>query len=411
MPSCDRPCSDPALSGLDGRGRLSWWLLVALVGAGCGHGRVVGTGPGPVPAHGRLEGQAAEVLRAAAGDLDPSVRARALELLIRLEPEPGGGAWAPRALYDPVPFIRKTAVEGLYLRSIEPRSRDLLLATVERSDVDPYTRGMAGLRLSWAGDPRGQQALGTAWRALSDPWDAAPLALAAAVGGDGAASEALARALKEGAFPLEPSFFLDVGRSGLVALVPALEVAQGLVEEELQIPLAVALARLGARSGESWLRNALDAEEPELRMEVLDYLGEQEGRKFRVLVRHTRSRDDASVKAYRNLTLLAQGEGTATAAARAFRSEDREVRALALDALSARARFQSPSEGFQRSARSLLREGLAQEEDSVRRAAARGLATFGTREDLPALQSLLTEEDQFIRVEAAGAMVAIAGRG
>ena len=139
-------------------------------------------------------------------------------------------------------------------------------------------------------------------------------------------------------------------------------------------------------------------------MEALDYLGALPGRRSRAMVRHMRPHGDPVVRAYRGLTLVAVGEAPVTVAARCFRTDDREVRALTLGALLSR---EAQGDAFRRVARALLLEGLQDDELAVRLEAARGLAFYGEPADIGVLTPLLLDETVALRVEAAGAILQI----
>lgn len=398
-------------------------LAVGLVGC---VPRAVGRLPAPQAVHAPVEGRAGEVLIRGTADLDISVRARSLAWLIRLDPAPGGGTWTPRALHDPAPFVQQLAVEALASRIQEEEARRALADLVRRDRVDPYVRGQAALRLAWAGDSRAAADTAAAWRAQRDAWDVAPLALAAAVLGDPEAVVALSRALEEGAFPLETGFFLDIGGSGLVGLVPALETAGGLVEEELQLPLAVTRAALGDRGGVRAVRKVLRGQDAAFQLDALDYLSDVRGPMGARLVRSTRPHRDPTVRAFRRLARVAQGSRRVSAAERAWRSEDREVRARALEAVAQALRWTELSGPEARVARRMANEGLSDEEYVVQLQALRCLAVAGRREDLqaaaqggaagegrggePALLLLLEDESPLVRIEAAAAILSLSAR-
>ena len=60
------------------------------------------------------------VLEQASTLVDTSIRQRALYLLVRFTPEPGGGIWSPRGLGDPSPYVQRRCVEALMKRTNDP---------------------------------------------------------------------------------------------------------------------------------------------------------------------------------------------------------------------------------------------------------------------------------------------------
>ncbi|MBN1334485.1 MAG: HEAT repeat domain-containing protein [Deltaproteobacteria bacterium] len=376
-------------------------LLGALAYSGC-----LGHGPA-TPGEGSIEAQASwevplGVLGAGAEDLDVEIRSKALACLVRRAPEPGGGTWTARALWDPSPYVRRAAIRALARRLEETEARDALASVVGRADVDPYTRGLAGTVLADAGDKRVAGVLSEAWRTASAPWQAAPLALAAARMGDPQAPAAVARALEGGEFPLEVSFFLSIGRSGLSGLAPALVEAAASVEEDLLLPVAAALVGLGAPEGEALFDQALSGSEDQ-QMEALDILAFLPGDVARRLVRSA-ARGDGHPARYARLLRVGWQETSSKEAVRAAVDPDREIRSLAIQALG-RALHSSSRDDR---AHGALVQALSDPEPVVRLEAIRSLGRIGHPEDrdlfLPFLASGSGRPDLF-EIEAASAIL------
>jgi len=384
-------------------------LLLALALMGC---RTPATGPAPEALAATSEDTSAEplpVLVDAAGSLDVSARGRALDLLIRYEPAPGGGQWGARALYDPHSYVQGLAVDALADRLDEPESAELLAELVRRDDVEPYVRGAAAFALAQTGRTDLIDALKSASKGLTY-WQRVPLSLAAARMGDAEALADLQRSLALGELPLELGFFEDVGASGLTELGPALIEASSRVEEELVLPIGLALMQLGNTRGESLFRTALSDPNPEVRMEAMDYLAANPMPASDALLSRARAQGPDAVRQYANLVRFSQGEGKLDVAWAALDSADRESRQLAVRALAGYLASKGPPSEWRRTDRQVhaaLRAALDDSESTVVLEALQALATAGTPEDRMALIPWLTSEPIVLRVEAAGAMLAL----
>ncbi len=236
------------------------------------------------------------LLEEAAGHLDPTPRAIALGWLITHESAAGGGEWAARALYDPSAWVQRAAVEALAERLDEPETRAVLEDFVGLGQADPYARASAGLKLSAVGSERARTVLAEAWRAEREPWMIAPLALASASHGDDDAVTAVADALATGEIGLELEFMREVGASGHPELQQALKKGSEWVEEELELPYAVAMVQLGDPSGEQKLRKALQHPSAEVRMGVVDMLVELDHPTATALLQRARSDDTSLIR-------------------------------------------------------------------------------------------------------------------
>ncbi|MCB9794118.1 MAG: HEAT repeat domain-containing protein [Alphaproteobacteria bacterium] len=383
-------------------------LLLALLG-GC-RKPVTPEPLGETPeARGELD--AREVLMRGAASLDVGVRTRALDLLIRFDPEPAGGAWGPRALFDPSPSVQRVAAQALGARLPEPTSVALLEGLVQRAEVDPYVRGAAAFILGQAGHVDALPALQEQLAAERAHWRQAPLALGAAVMGDAEAAAALPALIAKGDFPLEIGFFLDCGRSGLAPLAPALIEASERVEEELVLPIAAALVMLGDRRGEALFREALSAERPEQRMEAVDYLVLLEGETAIELLEKARSTGPEPVKVYARMSLLARGQEDPELALAALASPDREQRQHAVWALS---HYLSAAEDLPKRERKrlqdALRAGLGDPEAVVVIETIQGLARAGEPQDRALIAGLVGDDPALaLEVEVAAALLEMGG--
>lgn len=387
-------------------------ILVALAALGAACARHAGPAA-PVgaaalrPAH---HPAAEAALQQAAADLDPAVRARALALLVRFSDAPGGGDWTPRGLGDPSPWVRRATLEALASRGEEAAALRHLAELAALTGADSYLRCAAGLRLAQGGHTGSLAAIQAAEAAESESWRAAPCALAAAALGDPGAEARLATMLAEGDLPLDIAFIDDVGRSGLTGLIPGLEEAADLVEEPLRPAIGAALMRLGASRGEAILREGLDAPMAEAQLESLDYLAALSIPAAEALLKKAAGAARPEVRTYARLILLARGEGSLATAEEAAISDNRELRAMALRLLGAALSDtgQGADRKATRTAQKLLEAGLQDPDDPVREAAAEGLAALASPVGTPALEATLADDNARVRVEAAGALLAIA---
>lgn len=344
------------------------------------------------------------ILEEAAGNLDPTPRALAIRWLVRLDPAPAGGTWGPRGLYDPSAWVQRAAVEGLILRIHEPETRALLAEYATLGQADPYTRCAAGLALAAVGASDVRDGLASAWRAEREPWIVAPLALAAAAHGDPEALAAAATALATGEIGLEPEFLEAVGASGHAELQAALRQAAGAVEEELALPVAVALVQLGDPSGEQALRRALDGPDAEVRLGALDLLVALDHPTSTALLQRARSDSSSLVRWYARLALAARGAEDAEVFHKAWLDPDREVRALAIRCVARAADDPATRSNRKavRAAQELVPAALADPDGGVRLEAVRAAAHLEMRGLIPGIGALTQDPWTQLRVEAAG---------
>ncbi len=341
--------------------------------------------------------------------LDVSVRQKALGQLVRHSAQPGGGAWGPRTLLDPSPYVQRRGIEALGDRLPEPESLEQLVQVVRRSEADPYTRGLAGRLLAQQGDGRSLPALQEAIEASEAAWERAPLALASAMMGDADAVGVLAEALERGEFPLEVDFFLALGSSGLGDLAGPLAAGTGRLEEDLLLPAAASLVRLGDTEGERLFREALSGEDLEIRLQAVDFLADLEGETATALIERAILLGPESVRTYGNLALLARGQGSPRDALALSRSLDREDRKQAVWALG-RYLETGPSPRQAQAVRECLRLSLGDVELMVVHEAIRALGAVGLPDDRPALEELMRQEFVAVRVAAAAAVLDIESR-
>jgi len=358
------------------------------------------------------------VLDAAASSLDVSLRLRALELLCLYAPGEQLEPYAQRGLYDPSPYVRRGVVEALARRLPDPAAQGILVALLERGDVDAYTRGRAGFLLALAGVAEAREPMSKAWREAGSSWDVAPLALAALMAGDDAAEAALAEALRDGSMPLETEFFVAVGQTGREQLAPALIEARDLLEEELLLPVGVALLELGLAEGEAVFRSTFANGDVLFQLEAIDYLAQLDGPRAQSLIRKARNGGPAIVQTYADLVLVGRGDLPLSRAVEAADVRDREQQCLALDAMAGHMRVVPTDQVPRRQARAARDAALAallSPEPVVRSCAARALSGVGTpadRADISALIAELSDEApaEAQRLELVAALMAIQQR-
>jgi len=350
------------------------------------------------------------VLEQASGLLDVSVRQRASFLLIRYWPEEAGGKWSHRGLFDPSPYVQRRSVEALSERRHEAASIALLNQVVEREQLDPYTRGKAALALSEEGNKEGLPALKRALSLPAHHSSLAPLALAAAAMGDEAAAAQLLSFLEKGDFPLEVDFFLDCGSVKLEGLAGALETGIPLLEEELHLPIAHSLVRLGSKSGTGIFEDALSSENVELQHEALDFLESLDVPQSESLLKKARRSASPSASTHAELLMTSRAPHFPGAAIDALQSEDRELRQLAFQSLVSWL-MRNPG---QKKALVPLREAainaLSDLEPSVQEEALLLLGAVGRKREYAHIEPFLRSENPRLRVEAAGAILQIEAR-
>lgn len=351
------------------------------------------------------------ILTDTAGDLDPSVRARALHWLIRTSAEPAGGQWGPRACYDPSAWVQRGCVNALEIRaSFDPAAIDLLGEFTALGQADPYVRATAAIALARMGDSdiraETHNVLDQAWRIESEAWIVAPLALGtAALDQNDEAVEALSSALASGEVGLEARFIEQVGQSGHSGLTTGLQQALEFGEDILANQIAIALIALGDPSGEQVIRKALVHPNPEVRYHAAEVAAALDHPSTRALLKRAEQDSVASIRALAQLALAARSGERIESFSDAMQSSDREVRALA--AVWTIRALAHPVAGdnkrLAREAPQLLAQALSDEDSFVLRATLSALAESPEALKPPTgVTRLCLHESDAIRIEAAG---------
>ncbi len=341
-------------------------------------------------------GGPAEILQAAVDDEEPGPRGRALEILLAEAPPDALARLALRGTWDPEPWVQRRVIRAVAARLPEPAARAILHDFVRRTDgiADPYARALAGDALT--DDPELPALFAAAWRAERLPWRAAPLQLAAARRGDAAATEAHAPQIEEADIGMEPAFVLDIGRSGLTALLPAFAAAWPWVEEDIRLAVAAARLLLGDPEAEKLWREALSSDDELAVLEGLDFLTSMDHPAVAALLQRVKG-DIPLAQRYADLAIQARGDGPDRSFEAAIDDPDPEIRALAV-------RFAGEALGrpdlapkAARIADKVVSRGLSDPSHAVRLAALRA----ARKAPDATVRALLTDELIEIRIEAA----------
>lgn len=335
-----------------------------------------------------------QILIDAAAHLDPTIRARALHWLVRTTSDLD--TWGPRARFDPSPWVQRAAIGAFVARS--PPANAELEALALQPGADPAVRALAALSL-----PAGSIDLTGVWRDAPAPWDRVPLALAAGFHGDADAAAALDAALRTGDLDLDLPLMDALARYGSPALLPALAVAQERAEPELGIAIATARLRLGDPQGEVVLRKAL-GDDTHTRMEVLDRMATWADPTADGLIRKAHSAGPDLVRLHADLLLTARTGAQASRLTDTRAAPDREVRLLGVQAAGLALRSGPASRALARTAVEVLADALTDTDPAVRAEAVHLLGDHGDRAHVTALEALLLDEVQAVRIEAAGVL-------
>ena len=345
-----------------------------------------------------------DVLEGAAGDLDPSLRAAALAMVLQLD---WGDAWDARALGDPSPWVQRRAVSALAARGT-PTVQAQLEAFAAQDHRAPVARAMAAIRAPSSAMAATMEA---AWPREPAPWNQLPLALASLVNGDAAAQEPLARTLSTGELPMDVELVLEVGRSGEVGLVGALQQAQARVERELELPIAAARWSLGDGTAEEAFRKAVSGPDVERRLEALDILLELDRDQARGLIAKARNQGPELVAWYADLALAADSGQDPGVFERAAVHADREVRELGMRFAGQAVDGGTPHRRVVRAAEKALLQGLADPDDTVVIAAVQAVRALRLSAAHDELAPLLERDNARLRVEAAGTLLTLEAAG
>lgn len=334
----------------------------------------VNTGPPPEPR---------AVLEKAAGDTDPNPRSRALVLLAAgaaTEPQ-----WVARGLYDPDAWVQGAMVHALVARgATQPLAE---FAARPAGDADVRADALRAVE----GSPEG---LCTAHGARSE----GPLCLALAERGDAVARERLARDLAE-RVPFDLDYLADLGRSGLVELVPA--VSRVDADDELAVPWAAARAGLGDEAAFGALVRGLRDADEGVRLMALDAAVELPDAVAVRALKKADGRGSPLLRQYAALGLALHGRGGVDVFERALHHDDAEVRRLAV-------RLAHHLEGAraERVVAEVARRGLVDEDPEVRTRALALANDRGLLLDGQVVRGLLLDDYVDVRVEAAGYVLA-----
>ena len=168
--------------------------------------------------------------------------------------------------------------------------------------------------------------------------------------------------------------------------------------------MAAASLELGSAQGEAFLRDVLTGGGVEEQLSVVDVLIDSRQSSAEALLR--RAADVAGpVGEYARLVLASRAGDIRPLLAVAHESEDRESRALALDAAARACQRETTPSRWVRQAVATMQQALSDPEDVVRMSAARALGQVGTRADADPLVELLGDENVELRVISAIALL------
>ncbi len=326
-----------------------------------------------------------ETLVTATQSKDPAIRSLALSALVGAD---GAHPWATHAAQDEASEVWESVVPAL-LGS--PSGTEVVLRWVETTPIDS-----PGLAITlWALGPAAGSRASTLWPRPEEPWQQAPLAVAAARSGDVDAVAFLDRWLRTGDIPWDTVLFQHVGHTGSPALIPALLAAEQRSEPEVKASLAAARWALGDRSAEATLSRTLDVGDELQRVSLVETLLALDG--ARPLLAHAaRGTDDAA----RLASLSLDPDPDAFVAALAVGDDD--VVEIAVDHL-----WVWSTRWGRRAQRQICESALAGAESGTTRVRAAWVdwLTRCGKEGESALARLLGDESQRVRTVAAAAII------
>lgn len=390
------------MSGRSTPTRLAPLLLLAGL-LGCPRAVAPPALPAPAPPVGQgvAEVQVRAVLEAGAADLDVDTRRRALAVLIRRDPAPGGGEWGPRGAAETDLFVLRAVADALADRLPEPRAAELLRRIAESPAAHPLARGHAAWRLVRAA-PAAETGWAAALAAATPGWDALGLHLAAAAGGHAPSAAALADHLRSGELPLDLGFLRDLGAAPPPGAADALREGLLRLEPELRPAGLVALYAVSPGDSAVGLVAAVRGGDEETALDVLERVDELEDALAVPILRAGRAGTPA-VRAAAGLRLVGRGLEAPAAALRALSGQDAELRTLAARALGG---WLSRAPGGDERVREALRAATAAEDPGLQLAAVQALAVAPAAADLDALRARLDDESLLLRVVACEALLA-----
>ena len=349
-----------------------------------------------------------------AASLDPQVRRAALEHLAGAATASERPAWIARAAWDPDPWVNQGAVAILRAHPEDATSTPALQAMIAREGLDGVVRCTAALALAERGEVSTLATVQQVWADEPESFRGVTCALAAARMGDPAGVTGLVAAFDLGEeLPMETAFYRELGQSGLTALAAPLAAAGELVEEPAQVGLAVAVLALDAAIGAPLVRDLVTRGDEMRRLEIIDRLLASTSPEAPDLLRRLAAAGPDSVRTYARLALVARGDGSPEQLVEAMESPDREVRLAAarcagMAVAHARSTGSGPSRSLASAVAKTLSVGSKDEEGAVRLAALQAAADAGFGPTPARLAELLSDDDEQIRVAAAGAALAIA---
>ncbi|HCH62616.1 MAG: hypothetical protein CL927_00340 [Deltaproteobacteria bacterium] len=355
-----------------------------------------------------VEEPAHAVLKTYAAAIDGSVRAAALEVLVRAGAEPGGGPYGIAAIWDPEPWVQRAAVRGLVARGAEPASLERLAVLAARPQIDPYVRCRAALLLPGEFSESVGQSVDEGW--VGAPlWQALPCATAAAVHGSEPALAVVREALSSGAVALDPEFMRILSQQSLEGMDTSLR--EGLASaDELARPAYVsALLVRGQAAALDELRTSLVDPDPLVRMEAVLSLSAVDTPATSTMLNRTATERQTPEASVASLVVAARNGANFRVFEEAWLNDNRDVRRAAI-VFGAEHVLRQEARGS-RSARKrlegLLAEALVDADPTTSTEALRQVGRVAMHNLEPVVSALLndTEADAHVRIAAAAAWI------
>ena len=389
--------------------RCAQWLLIGTLAA-CAARRPVDTDYiwNDASVATGIGGSPAQVLETYASNLDHATRADALEVLVRVASEPGGGRHGVAAIWDPEPWVQRAAVRSLASRTADPVAVEHLETLSARPEVDPYVRCRAALLLTGDLSEDVAESIRVGW--VGAPlWRALPCATAAAVHGSGDALVVVQQALSTGSVALDPEFLQTLGQQSLDGIDGALVDGLSTADELARPALVAALLYRGHTVAFEQLRNGLEDADPLVRMEAVLMLASVDRPETLTLLGRAALQGDAPEARVAALVVAAREGSAFRVFEEAWASDNRDVRRAAIEHGAEHVLRQESTSS--RSARKrlevLLAAALVDDDPSTRTEALKQVGRTRLTSLQPVVEALMndTEATDEARIAAAEALL------
>ena len=355
-----------------------------------------------------VDGSAAQVLETYAGNLDAATRASALEVLVRVGAEPGGGRHGVAATWDPEPWVQRAAVRALASRTTDPVAVEQLAALSARSEVDPYVRCRAALLLPGDLSTDVNESIRVGWVGVP-LWRALPCATAAAVHGSSEALTVVQEALSSGAVALDPEFLRTLGQQSLDGIDEALVQGLSTADELARPALLAALLYRGHAVALEQLRNGLDDPDPLVRMEAVMMLASVDRSETRTLLGRAALQGDAPEARVATLVVAAREGSGFRVFEEAWAADNRDVRraAIAYGAEHVLRQESTTNRSARKKLEVLLAAALVDDDPSTRTEALKQVGRTRMKSLQAVVEALMndTQATDEVRIAAAEALI------